>query len=532
MKKIVSILLIVCMAVGLFACTNSGSENKDVSVPTDNPQVIEVPETTEDPLGGENSIYSSPYPDESEDPNWTINIPEQLPTPEPVIEVQTAEPTQVPTSDPTQNPTETPTQKPTSVPTEKPTQKPTQAPTAAPTADPTATQTEVPTQSPEEYTPEAATYTGNFTRDLEKFLRSNGYNKSNFIVSPTSYRAALCLAIAGASGETKERLIKAAGFSSQSDANSWYNNLMASITDFKRLSNNSNGGDGEIVIGGGDSYDVGYEIANSIWNNSDKRDNFKQSYIDYVKSHYGADANSIPGNNLPSAINNWCEEKTHGLIKNIASPEMSSCASILANALYIKDAWCETFRVEGDKTFHTISGSDVTKEFVTNTDKYRYYEDENTRLVVIPMYGNKEFVLVIGNTSGILSKVNSAETHTVKISMPKMNIETTYAKKEFVNFIIKRGAGDAVDPEHADFSELYSEVGMWYIDDVVQKAKIKTDEKGLEAAAVTIIVVAEGAVIEEPEEPIEFTADVPFSFYIVDTYNSINEILFFGQMVK
>ena len=526
-KKIISILLMACMTIGLFACactkTPAQSVNDPVAeTPTENPitdptpenNATETPEETQLP-----EITEAP----SEDPIQQTGepTPEITATPE-VTEPTTEDPTKEPTQAPTQKPTEKPTQKPTSAPTQKPTEKPTQKPTEAPTVEPT--------ESPESYTPEAATYTGNFYRDLEKFLKANGYKNRNYIVSPTSYRAALCLAIAGAHGETKERLIKAAGFNSQDNANSWYNDLTASIADFRKLTENNSGSNGSMYIG--TSYDVGYEIANAIWNNKDKRDNFKSSYIDYVKSHYDAEANSLPGSALQSSINKWCEEKTHGLIKEIVGPNISSCASVLANALYIKDAWCEAFRDDGEKEFHAINNSDVMKKFMTNTDKYRYYEDENTRLVVIPMYGNKEFIVVIGDTNSVLNKAKSAETRKVKITLPKMDIETSYSNKELVNFITKRGAGDAVTPSHADFSELYSEVGMWYIDDVVQKAKIKTDEKGLEAAAVTVVVVAEGAVIEEPEEPIEFTADVPFSFYIVDTYNSINEILFFGQMVK
>ena len=49
-----------------------------------------------------------------------------------------------------------------------------------------------------------------FDSGLIDFLETKGYENQNYMISPTSYRAALCLAIAGASGDTKDELLKAA----------------------------------------------------------------------------------------------------------------------------------------------------------------------------------------------------------------------------------------------------------------------------------------------------------------------------------
>ena len=51
------------------------------------------------------------------------------------------------------------------------------------------------------------------------------------------------------------------------------------------------------------------------------------------------------------------------------------------------------------------------------------------------------------------------------------------------------------------------------MDDIIQKAKIKLDETGIEAAAVTAIMVKDGAVFD-PNEPVVFRADRPFHFFI------------------
>lgn len=541
-KKIISVLLIVCMTVGLFACTNNSNQNAEVNAPVENPQVIEEP--SDDPVHYE---YPS-SPSDNTDQNWTLivpepgpfeDVPEESPNEEPVVEIPEEEPTQDPTSEqtqtqpedvqqtpaaeqtqaPAQTQTQAPTQKPTEAPTQKPTQNPTQAPTQAPTAKPTQAPTPAPTETPTEqpedtYAPKEATLKGDFTRDLEKFIKKNGYKNKNYIVSPTSYRAALCLAIAGANGDTKDRLIKAAGFSSQAEANSWYNGIISSIASFK-------GEEGNF-----------FEIANAIWNNTNYASNFKKSYVDYVSSHYNTTASALPGSQLMRAINSWCEEKTHGMIKEIVDSDIADAVAVLANALYLKSNWKIPFEESQTKSdvFHTISGTEVTKSFMNITDKFRYYKDDNTKLIIIPLEGKKSLVCVIGDTGSLSNKISHASITKVHLSIPKMDIETSLEDNELVKFLEERGAGDAFNPIHADFTEMYDkESGLnWYIDTIIQKAKIKTDENGLEAAAVTAIVMKGTSV--DTNMPEEFIANEPFSFYVLDENN--NEILFFGQMVK
>ena len=69
--------------------------------------------------------------------------------------------------------------------------------------------------------------------------------------------------------------------------------------------------------------------------------------------------------------------------------------------------------------------------------------------------------------------------------------------------------------------------------DIIQKAKVKTDEKGLEAAAVTVIAMVEGCALEE-ERPVpkEFVADRPFTFYVMNGSFDAPELLFYGQVMK
>ena len=70
-----------------------------------------------------------------------------------------------------------------------------------------------------------------------------------------------------------------------------------------------------------------------------------------------------------------------------------------------------------------------------------------------------------------------------------------------------------------------------YVSDIIQKTRIRLNEEGVEAAAVTAIMErTAGDVI--PEEPKEFTADEPFSFFIYTTCNDTTAILFAGEIME
>ena len=88
---------------------------------------------------------------------------------------------------------------------------------------------------------------------------------------------------------------------------------------------------------------------------------------------------------------------------------------------------------------------------------------------------------------------------------------------------------DIIDNQNADFSlmlENYPE--RIKIDSVLQKAMIDVDEKGIEAAAATVAVLTKSA-LSVDEEVIEFRADKPFTYYILDDSGNV---YFAGRYVK
>ena len=400
--------------------------------------------------------------------------------------------------------------------------------TANPT-DPAPAQIQEPTQEP---TQEPEKQSEGFSMNVVNYLIENGYASKSFIMSPTSFRAALCLAIAGAKGDTQSQLLKAAGFDSIEEANTWYTGVLDRIAYF----NEQNERDVESYESFGEKApERAFQIANAVWNNSSVSCEFKESYLEYVKEHYDAEAHSSPKDTITADVNKWCEEKTNGMIKNAAS-DLSESASALINALYVKNSWYESFfegATEKD-IFRCVGGVEKEMDFMNQTNHYSYYADAETQIVAIPMFGDMDFICVIGRTEGISEKLKALDNAKVHIKIPKLDITSRFENSELVKYLSNAGVDLALDGARADFSEMSAggSEEPWYIDDIMQVAKIKTDENGLEAAAVTIISVkAAGMPIEE--EPIEeFIANVPFSFMITSgNYKTDDcEILFYGQM--
>ena len=147
------------------------------------------------------------------------------------------------------------------------------------------------------------------------------------------------------------------------------------------------------------------------------------------------------------------------------------------------------------------------------------------------MAGNKYFVLVIGDNSNLDTKLKKAESKLAHVMMPKFETSATFEDKYLSGFLKANGVKLAFDADNADFSTMCTD-DKWHIDEIIQKDKIKVDEKGLEAAAVMAIMMKNGAIFIQ-EEPIEVIANKPFSYYIYSNlYDDDKELLFYGQYVK
>lgn len=377
-----------------------------------------------------------------------------------------------------------------------------------------------------------------FDAELIAFLEREGYLRENYMVSPTSFRAALALALSGADSETKAELIHAMGFETMDEVNGWYDSVRACIDGFAEdleAARQAFELEKQYLPDGAKAPDRAFSIANSVWHNADGVGTMEPAYIQYVNEHYGASAADVPAAKLTDAVNDWCARETHGLIPRIAD-DLSDVDSVLVNALYLRTSWLHAFSkwATAADDFVTIDGARVQKEFMNRQDSFLYYEDADSKLVSLPMEGGVSAVFVLGNAGSLREKLSRASYEEVVVKLPKFELETSLERRELVNFLQERGARRAFSPVpgEADFSVMCRDAD-WFISDVIQKSKLKVDEDGIEAAAVTAIMVkATSAIIVDPPKPKEFIADRPFSFYLIAGSGDARELLFCGQLVR
>ncbi len=375
-----------------------------------------------------------------------------------------------------------------------------------------------------------------FDERLLEFLSRNA--TGNYMASPLSFRYALGLLLAGAEEETKDELLNALGVSSEEewieyclDFNGFVEyyaaDLERDIAEFKDAVKK-----GWIPSDAAEPFRA-LRVANSVWKADWVHENFKDAYRQSIENNYAAEYRSFTPENAVERINEWADIKTEHMIQKLL-PEnypTDQLAVVLMNALYFKDSWQNEFSkyLTKENDFHTRDGQTVKKEFMTTEDHFSYYEDENTKLVILPMKSGVSMAFVLGSREGLAEKISKASSENVIVTIPKIDLETDFSNGEFVDFLKAYGVSLAFDSGSADFSAMIDH--PVFVSDIIQKTRIKLDEEGVEAAAVTAIMMAEGDYIE-PNEPKVFTADEPFSFFIYTTCNDTTAIMFAGEIVE
>jgi serpin B len=122
------------------------------------------------------------------------------------------------------------------------------------------------------------------------------------------------------------------------------------------------------------------------------------------------------------------------------------------------------------------------------------------------------------------------ETWLPKFNVRKGAVVLPRFKSEYqadlVMLLTALGMGIAFDGDKADFTGMQQNSKL-YINRVVHKALVQVDEKGTEAAAVTVVGAAPASAMPPP--PFNFVADRPFFYAIVDHQTGMP--LFMGTVV-
>jgi serine protease inhibitor len=138
-------------------------------------------------------------------------------------------------------------------------------------------------------------------------------------------------------------------------------------------------------------------------------------------------------------------------------------------------------------------------------------------VLVRPMSDDKGTV----TSSEVITSLTKLETTRVALALPKFKFESKYEE----NLKDALQAIGIIAPFFGDLCGLYGDCGP-FIDKVIQKTVIDVNEKGVEAAAVTAIMVTKSG--GPSEDPILMMLDHPFQFFIYDHTEDL--VIFEGRL--
>lgn len=347
------------------------------------------------------------------------------------------------------------------------------------------------------------------TRGFEWKLNTLMLRDKNYMFSPLSIKLALAMAANGAEGETQQEILSALGIDDLDAFNAQVQEKIAAY---------------------GANEDVRLSIANSVWLNRDyagaQSARFNSGFLKLMADYYGAEADTVTNADGVEKINGWIEQNTNGKIKDVLQD--SNFLAALVNAVYFKGAWLQQFREEmtAPDTFTSSDGSEKEVDFMHQTGYFDYYENNMVQMVRLP-YEDTDIAMYIALPSvreiDLDRYIEKMEPRRVALSIPKFKVGFDTELKDMLGQL---GIKTAFSPENARFTNMIDEYPYnIFLDKVIHKTYIDVDENGTEAAAVTVGLVGTGSV--PTEEPIEFTADGPFTYFIYDEANG--EILFLGR---
>ena len=263
----------------------------------------------------------------------------------------------------------------------------------------------------------------------------------------------------------------------------------------------------------------------------------RAGFLAAVRETFGADVTELDFAS-PSAcerINEWVKAATHGRIDDIVPAAIPEIVVVfLINAIYFKAPWTLRFDPSDTRSepFHLDNGFTRTVPLMTLRINLPYYENSRFRAVDLPYAGRAFSMTVLLPRQGAsvdtlaasLSAVQwediagSFHDTDVRLFLPRFGMA---CERTLHDDLAALGMVEAFD-RRADFTRL-SPVGSLLISEVKQKAWVDVNEDGAEAAAATVVTVAEisGSVVR---------ADRPFLFFIRERLSGA--ILFAGKLAS
>ncbi len=339
------------------------------------------------------------------------------------------------------------------------------------------------------------------------------------LVSPISIVYALGMLNNGATGETQAQINRALGFG---DAGADSINLFC-----LKMLRRANRLDSETRV----------MIANNIYVNQDYQ--LLPDFVSKARLFYDAEPETrdFADGKTCDVINRWASDHTEGMIDKVLDDSSfdPKAVSYLLNAIYFKGTWTHQFKKERTKQreFYHVGGTEEMTycNLMSQERRFNYAETYDVQALQLP-YGNGSFVMTVllpkivedqplnrlpnvptGDEWRLLNKRMRQEK--VHVMLPRFETNTDI---DLVPVMQKLGVTKAFtdDAEFSNFCDKPTCISL-----MKQAARIKVNEEGTEAAAVTTGGIGAAA------SPKLFRADHPFLYIISE--QQTGAILFIGQ---
>ena len=273
-------------------------------------------------------------------------------------------------------------------------------------------------------------------------------------------------------------------------------------------------------------------IANTIFVNEGLGCRLQEGFIDKANTYYDAQPQNrdFDDGETMDVINQWASDHTMGMIPEVLNEDTfrPSAVSYLLNALYFKGIWSNPFRVDMTQDESFGGGEDVPMMHKMGED-FNYAENDLYQAIRLP-YGNGAYRMDIflpredKTISEVLDALDGSNWQPQYI-MKEMDLKLPRFETDTYQDLVKQMSDLGMPTAFTEYAEFpYFCNTPCCISQMFQVAKIKLDEEGTEAAAVTVIGMEKSSM---PSEPIRFHANRPFLYVISE--QSTGAIFFIGQ---
>lgn len=352
----------------------------------------------------------------------------------------------------------------------------------------------------------------------------------NLVVSPSSAIAAFSLLYPGASGTTRASLASTFGFSARLDT--FYAERSALQA---RLLQRPTG------LFGDSTYEL--TMANDVWAARDVQ--LHHNYLAGLRAAFGPVVHRVDFRSSPegarAAINARIAGQTRNRIQDLLpqGTVASNTRLVLTNAAYFLADWLEPFdRADVRKgTFRADDGTTREVDMMTRTGSYRVAKTADFTLVSLPYVGEKmEMVFLLPNRGTLAALERRLDARTlalahasmrpamIELTVPKFTIapSTAVSLREPLERLGLRSV--FCDQPGVNLTGIAAGEDLC-VSAAVQKAFIKVDEKGTEAAAATgVVVVPTSMLLPQGRVRIDHSA-----LFAIMEKNS-REVLFVGRL--